>query len=106
MQKVLIVTLCMFMFLVGNAFSQVIADFETDDGGFVTGWGGAITGLSQVADPSGVSAGVLQMSINADLGDGKAAMKKPGTRYIFILTEGIFLKVHSRKWVSRCMLEI
>jgi len=78
MQKVLILTLCMFVLLIGNAFSQVVADFETDDGGFVIGWGGSITGLSQVADPSGVSSGVLQMSVNADLGDGKAAMKKPG----------------------------
>ena len=58
------------MLLVGTlAEAQVVADFESEAGGTQNvsdgNWGSFITGISRVADPSGKSAGVLQVGLDA-----------------------------------------
>jgi len=79
MKSKFLLSIAILVFMISfPVFGQVVADFETDENGFVIGWGGSITNLSQVADPSGITDGVLAISVDADLGDGKAAIKKPG----------------------------
>ena len=68
---------CMMMlWITGMAGAQVIADFEVNEGGFVETWTGAMTGIAQVADPTGESAGVLAVSMDGSLG-GNGAMHIP-----------------------------
>jgi len=69
MRKVLLLTLSLFVVFTGMAFSQVIADFEDAANGtmgFIDGnWGAAITSIGQVTDPTGRSAGVLEINFDA-----------------------------------------
>jgi len=66
MKKMLVMIMALVIAFSGNAFSQVLADFEVNDGGFSHGWGDFITSVSQMTDPSGVSTGVLGVSLDAD----------------------------------------
>ncbi len=49
----------------GQVRGQVIADFEDSDNGFGIGWGDFIVSVSQTADPTGMSDGVLALALNA-----------------------------------------
>jgi len=77
------------MLLVGTlAEAQVVADFESEAGGTQNvsdgNWGTFITSISRVADPSGKSAGVLQVAIDAadhrPNGDPKDAITLSGVK--------------------------
>lgn len=64
MKKAILTFVGVFLFS-GIALSQVIADFEKDISGFADqNWGTAITGAAQIADPTGKSAGVAELSMN------------------------------------------
>ncbi|MCK5077929.1 MAG: hypothetical protein KAR38_16220, partial [Calditrichia bacterium] len=73
MKKLVLSMLVMLFFLTGSALSQVIADFEEADDGFAVAWGSGLA-LSQMADPTGLSAGVLSAAI--DVANGGGAMSK------------------------------
>jgi len=60
----------------GILSAQVIADFETGQDGYVIGWGDAITAISQTADPTGASAGVLSLSVQAGTVEQKGAIQR------------------------------
>lgn len=62
------------------AHAQVIATFETGLDGYGKAYGGALTGVTQIADPTGKSAGVLQAEITTRTGGegDKAAFSKAG----------------------------
>ena len=57
-------------------YSQVIADFETSENGFVYGWGKCLSssGVKRIADPTSMSAGVLQLSFDASGSDKEGAI--------------------------------
>jgi mannan endo-1,4-beta-mannosidase len=58
-----------FVLLSDLAKAQIIFDFESNDQGWYNyNWGPSIDGLSRIADPTGKSAGVLQMSFNGSKG--------------------------------------
>ncbi|MCP4414145.1 MAG: T9SS type A sorting domain-containing protein [Gammaproteobacteria bacterium] len=79
MHKVLVLTLFLTLTILSNSFSQVIFDFEVDAQGWVdNGWAGGLTDVSQAADPTGESAGVL--SVGYDIGaDKKGVLQFPQT---------------------------
>ena len=79
MQKVLSLTLFLIFAIWGTSFSQVLYNFEVDaQGWFDNGWAGGLTDVSQTADPSGLSAGVL--SVGYDIGaDKKGVLEFPTT---------------------------
>ena len=60
----------------GSIFAQVIADFEATDDGFSVGWGNTLTSVSQAADPTGVSSGVLALNFDASGSEQKGAIQK------------------------------
>ncbi|NUQ80415.1 MAG: T9SS type A sorting domain-containing protein [Bacteroidetes bacterium] len=66
------------MLLAASAgFAQVISDFESDANGFAdNGWGSGFTSVSRVADPSGNSSGVLQLSFAGGGSGVKGAIQK------------------------------
>ncbi|MFA7288505.1 MAG: hypothetical protein WC055_06450, partial [Melioribacteraceae bacterium] len=64
MKKAILTLVGMFL-ISGFINAQVIADFEESDGAFVKGWGEATYTLSKIADPSGVSTGVLELNVTA-----------------------------------------
>lgn len=69
MRKVLLIIICLFI-LTGWVKAQVLADFEKDTNGFAdNGWGKAFTSVQKVADPSGKSTGVLELSYDGSKGD-------------------------------------
>lgn len=74
--RVMVVVLAILV-LSGMAFSQVKADFEAAAAGtqgFGKFWGDALTSLTQGADPTGRSNGVMKLACVAAAGDGKAAI--------------------------------
>ncbi|MCA9734554.1 MAG: T9SS type A sorting domain-containing protein [Deferribacteres bacterium] len=77
MKRVLLLTLGLFVFLAGTAFSQTLFDFEGDaQGWYDNGWAGGLTSVMQAADPTGNSAGVL--SVGYDIGvDKKGVLEFP-----------------------------
>ncbi len=65
------------LLLSGMAISQVKANFENAADGtqnFGKYWGDALTSISQAADPTARSAGVLKLACSGGAGDGKAAI--------------------------------
>jgi len=64
MKKVLAIGLFMLIAFAGNAWSQVIFDFEdgTTQGYFDNGWGSGFTSVTNAADPSGQSTGCLALA--------------------------------------------
>ncbi|MCK9280075.1 MAG: T9SS type A sorting domain-containing protein [Melioribacteraceae bacterium] len=75
MKKAILTLVGMFL-ISGFINAQVIADFEDSDGAFVKGWGDATFTLSKIADPSGVSTGVLELNVTAVSGNKQAVIKK------------------------------
>lgn len=75
MKKMLFTVLGIILFSC-YGFSQVIADFETNESGFSYGWGACLSGstVKRVADPTSVSKGVLQLSFDASGSDNKGAI--------------------------------
>lgn len=72
MKKMLFGLLLIFGIWAGNAFAQVLFDFEdgTTQGYFDNGWGPGFKSVTWAADPSGVSKGVLALNF-----DGAAGQK-------------------------------
>ncbi len=78
--------------LVGVA-PEVVADFEDGElGGFGVAWGGGLT-LTNIADPTGLSANVMNVNINSTLGLGAISRANTdadgfytGTFYIYLPT--------------------
>ncbi len=67
----------LFVFVAVSFISaQIIADFETGTDGFGIGWGNTITNVSQAADPSGASSGVLALDFDASGSEQKGAIQK------------------------------
>lgn len=65
MRKVLLLAVFLVLSVQGNAFSQVLFNFEADaQGWFDNGWAGGLTGVARIADPSGLSTGVLEVGYN------------------------------------------
>ncbi len=64
--------------LAGLSFvtGQIIANFEAGTDGFDIGWGNTITGVSQAADPTGMSGGALAISFDASGSEQKGAIQK------------------------------
>lgn len=85
MNKVLLLTLVLSLVCFGSAFSQVVADFETDANGFYDGnWGVFITSIEQVADPTASDkGGVLAVHIDANQtgGDPKDPIAHSGMAF-------------------------
>jgi len=79
MKRLLVLTLLLTLAFWGSSGAQVLYDFETDaQGWFDNGWGAGLTGVTQVADPSGLSAGVLSVGYNIDA-DKKGVLEFPTT---------------------------
>lgn len=75
MKKVLLFVVSL-LFVAGWAKAQVIADFETDAGGFSnTNWAPMVTSVARAADPTGKSSGVLSVGIDGTLADHGAIVK-------------------------------
>jgi hypothetical protein len=76
---ILVAVALLFVCSIGTA--QIIADFEKDMNGFVNNnWGAGMPNVTQVADPTGKSAGVLQLGMNfAKKTNGAAAVGSPIT---------------------------
>lgn len=55
---------------------QVVADFEAGTDGFDIGWGNTISGVSQAADPTGMSGSALAISFDASGSEQKGAIQK------------------------------
>ncbi|MFH1196198.1 MAG: T9SS type A sorting domain-containing protein [bacterium] len=67
MKRVLLL-FAIFILLTSSGIAQVLCDFEiTNQGWYNYGWGPAIASVQQVADPTGQSNGVLQVSFDASL---------------------------------------
>ena len=66
--KRLLLLACAFCVPLAPARSQVVANFETGLGGFAVGpstdFGTAVTSVARVADPTHLSAGVMQVNVN------------------------------------------
>ncbi len=75
MKKAILTLVGMFL-ISGFVNAQVIADFEENDGAFQKGWGDATYSLNKIADPSGVSTGVLELNVTAVSGNRQAVLKK------------------------------
>ncbi|MBN1782337.1 T9SS type A sorting domain-containing protein [bacterium] len=60
--------------------AQVLADFEVNESGFGVTWTGAMTGIARIADPTGRSEGVLEISMDGSVG-GNGAMHVPGVDF-------------------------
>ncbi|HHM24038.1 MAG TPA: hypothetical protein ENJ23_03265, partial [Bacteroidetes bacterium] len=59
----------LLLFSAGLGRGQVIADFESGTNDFYdNGWGTGFTSVSQVADPTGMSAGVLALAFDGSKG--------------------------------------
>lgn len=75
MKKILFTVIGIILFNC-YGYSQVMANFETNESGFSYGWGACLSGanVKRVADPTTKSAGVLQLSFDAAGTDQKGAI--------------------------------
>jgi len=75
----LLLTFLLSLTILGNSFAQALFEFEMDaQGWFDNGWGGGLTDVSQVADPTGLSDGVLSVGYNIGA-DKKGVLEFPST---------------------------
>jgi hypothetical protein len=66
MRRVLLLTLISVFISLGSVFAQVFADFESTTHDFYdNGWATGFTSVSQIADPTSRTAGVLALECNA-----------------------------------------
>ena len=66
MRKVLLLVVVLVCAFSGNVLGQVFADFETTVQDFYdNGWGTGFTSVAWMADPTGMSAGVMALECNA-----------------------------------------
>ena len=79
MKRMLLLTFLLSLTILGNSFAQALFEFEMDaQGWFDNGWGGGLTDVSQVADPTGLSDGVLSVGYNIGA-DKKGVLEFPST---------------------------
>lgn len=91
--------LVLFALLVANAFAsaQILADFEKDAGGFSdNGWGTAFSSVGRVADPTGVSTGVLKMVFDGTKGQkGAIQIDNADAKGAQVITYWIYLPANT-----------
>jgi hypothetical protein len=93
MNKFLLLITCTLIF-VGLAHAQVFVDFETEalgtDGFADNGWGTGLTAVERIADPTGVSDGVLSLGCNAS-GSGVIQKDNVSTNNAEVISFKIYL---------------